>query len=148
MFASVAVSDYVYDTLSATPGVTNVIPNTQFSGAMVAAQGMALPAVLFHMTGSQYGGVMDSTPAANVNSETLRFEVRVIDDGTSDSTIYPVAKAAFAALSGVNAAHSFDGDTWTMTFTAVGEIPLTTLMDGSNLYRQLGVILSVDVFRA
>lgn len=148
MFASVAVSDYVYEVLSATPGVTNVVPNTQFSGAMVAAQGMALPVVIFHMTASQYGGVLDSTPAANVNSETIRFEVRVIDDGTSDSTIYPVAKAAFAALSGVNVSHSFDSATWNLTFTAVGEIPLTTLMDGANLYRQLGVILSVDVFRA
>lgn len=148
MFASVAVSDYVYDTLSAVPAITNVVPNTQFSGAMVAAQGMALPVVIFHMVASQYGGVIDSTPAANVNSETIRLEVRVIDDGTSDSTIYPVAKAAFGALCGVEASHSFDSATWSLTFSAVGEIPLTTLVDGTNIYRQLGTIYTVDVFRA
>ena len=148
MFGSVVVSDYVYETLAATSGVTNIIPATQFSGAMVAAQGMALPVAIFHMTYSEYGGVLDSTPAANVNSETVRLEVRFIDAGTSDSVIYPAAAASFAALAGVNVSHVFDGTTYTLTFAAIGEVPLGTLMDGAQIYRQLGTVYSVDVFRA
>lgn len=148
MFASVAVSDYLYETLSAVTGITTVIPTTSMTGAMVVPQGVALPALLFHMTASQYGGVVNTLAAADVNSETIRVEVRVIGSGTSDSEIYPAAKAQFTALSGAIVSHSFDGATWNLAISAVGEIPLTTLVDGPNIYRQLGTIYSIDVFRA
>ena len=148
MFASVAVADYLYDALGAISGITSVVPTTRMTGAMVVPQGVALPALMFHMVYSEYGGVVDSTPAQNVTSETLRFEVRIIDDGTSDSVIYPAAKAQFNALAGIQVTHTFDGASWFLAFSAVGEIPLTTLMDGANIYRQLGTIYTVDVFRA
>jgi hypothetical protein len=148
MFASVVVSDYVYETLSALSEVTSVIPPTRMTGAMAVPEGTGLPALLFHMTASQYGGPVQATAAENVNSETIRLEVRAIDDGTSDSAIYPAAMAQFEALSGTHAEHTLDGDTYSLDFIAVGEIPITTLVDGANFYRQLGTIYQVDVFRA
>ena len=148
MFASVVVSDYVYDTLSALSAVTSVVPAARMTGAMVVPPGTALPALMFHMTASEYGGVMNTQAAAHLDSETIRLEVRAIDDGTSDAGIYPVALAQFNALSGVTATHTFDGGDYTLAFLPLGEIPLTTLVDGSNLYRQLGTIYQVDVFRA
>lgn len=148
MFASVAVSNYLYATLGAISGVTSVIPVTRMTGAMVVPPGVALPALMFHMTASEYGGPLTTAANAHIESETIRLEVRAIDDGTSDRDIYPVAKAQLDALAGTTANHTFDGDDWSLSFIAVGEIPLTTLVDGANLYRQLGTIYQVDVFRA
>ena len=51
---------------------------------MVVPQDRTLPAVLFHMVASEYGGVISSLAADDVQSETIRLEVRVID---VDSTL-------------------------------------------------------------
>lgn len=147
MFASVVTADYVYQTFVNTDDITDVIAVPSIGGTMVAPPGTTLPALLLYMTASEYGGVVDATPAADVNSETIRLEVRAINGGTSDAPVYPVAKAQFTALAGQTVSHTFDGDDYTLTFMAVGEVPLTTLVDGANLYRQLGTIYTVDVFR-
>lgn len=148
MFGSVVVADYIYKALGAITGITSVIPKPQMVGTMVVPQGVPLPAILFHMTYSEHGGPINTFASAHTNSETLRVEVRVLAESTSDSVIYPIAKAQFTRLAGVNETHTFDGATWNVSFIAVSEIPLTTLMDGSTIYRQLGTIYSVDVFRA
>lgn len=148
MFGSVVVADYVYQTFANTDAITDVVPATNIAGTMVAPPGTTLPALLIYMTASEYGGVVDSLPAADITSETIRLEVRAIKDGTSDSPVYPVAKAQLTALAGQTVSHIFDGDTYTLTFSALSEIPLATLVDGANLYRQLGTIYTVDVFRA
>ena len=148
MFGSAVVSDYVYDTLGAIGGITTVIPTTRMTGAMVVPPGTALPALMFHMVASEYGGPLTTAANAHIESETIRLEVRAIDKGVSIATIYPVAKAQLDALAGTTAQHDYDGQTWSLSFIAVGEIPLGTLVDGSNLYRQLGTIYQVDVFRA
>jgi hypothetical protein len=99
------------------------------------------------MTYSEHGGPVTTDASAHTNSETIRLEVKAITKGTSDSEIYPVAKAQFEALAGVNTMHEFDGESWSLAFVAVGEVPLGTLVDEANIYRQLGTIYSVDVFR-
>jgi len=148
MFASVAVADFIYERLGSIGPLVSLLPTSQMTGAMVVPQGTPLPAILFYLTYSEYGGPVTTYASAHTASERLRVEVKVIGEGTSDSAIYPIAKQVFDALAGVVVDHGFDSATWSLSFTTIGEIPLTTLVDGSTIYRQLGATFYVDVFRA
>ena len=53
-----------------------------------------------------------------------------------------------SALEAVTAAdYDWEGEPYQITFRPLGEYPLTTVVDGGQLYRQLGTTYAVEVLR-
>jgi hypothetical protein len=143
MFASRTVNKLIYDVLSATPGVTDVV-DTRIVRGLSYPQKTTLPALLFYMEQSAYSGALGTYQYEHILGEEMRFVVRLDDKGTSDTRIAPAAEAQLKALAG----KSFDLDTGEqVTFAAQGEVPLTTYVDGDTFYQRLGTIYSVTVTR-
>lgn len=147
MLGSVIVATDTYETLSAQSGITTILPTSALNGTMVVPQGIPLPALLFYMTFSAYGGPVNSVPAHHIGSETITLEVRALAEGTSDDPIVTVAEAALTALAGRITDRAYRGWMYQLCYTAMGEVPLTTLVEGDLIYRQLGATFSVDIMR-
>lgn len=144
MFGSVAVSQLLFTELSGITAVTSAV-STRIIGLPVATQGTAFPVCLFSPEASSYG-----TPgfATNrIDAEELRFSVKFMAKGTSLSPIWQAATAQLEHFDGNSFTHTFDDDTYQIVFDALGELPLTTLVDGADVYRQLGTIYRVHVTR-
>ena len=142
MFASRIVNRVIYQTLSATPGVTAVIGDRIVRGVGYPA-GITLPACLFYMEQSAYDSGQ-LAGAEHIDGEQMRYVVRFDDVGHSDGRIAPAAEAALVALAGL-VTDTDDGEQ--VTFHATGEVPLTSYVDGDTFYQRLGTIYSVTVTR-
>lgn len=143
MFASRLVSRLIYETLSATTAITDVV-GTRIVRGTAYPQGTQLPALRFYMEQSDYAGARNTYQYEHILGETMRFVVSVDDVGTSDSRIAPAAEAQLRALAG----KSFDLDSGEqVTFGAVGEIPITSYVEGERFYQRLGTVYSVTVTR-
>lgn len=142
MFYSRAVNALIYQTLAATPGLTDVVGTRIVRGVGYPA-GITLPACLFFMEQSQYDSGLGAH-AEHIQGESMRYVVRIDDVGTSDSRIASAAEAQLTALAGLVTDHP---DGTQITFHAMGEVPLTSYVDGDTFYQRLGTIYSVDVTR-
>lgn len=144
MFASRAVNRLLFGTLSATSGVTDVVADRIVRG-LAFPQGTQLPALRFYLEQSSYDfdGV-GAIRADQIMGESMRYVVSLDDIGTSDQRIAPAADAQLAALAG----RVFDLPTGEqVTFRAQGEIPITSYVDGGQVFQRLGTIYSVTVTR-
>jgi hypothetical protein len=144
MFASRVVSRVIYETLSSTPGVTNVVGDRIIRG-LGYPQNTKRPALLFYMEYSVYEpGPVTTARAEHLTSENMRFVVRLDDVGTSDTRIAQAADAQLTALAGLRI-DTPDGHQ--VSFEATGEVPMTTYIDGEQTYQRLGTVYSVNVTR-
>ena len=140
-FFSRIVNRELYKALSATTALTNVVGTRIHRGHRFPG-GIDLPGCLFYMENSSYDTGLHNVQAEHITSGTYRYVVEVHGIGESDSTIAPAADGQFAKLAGT-AINTTDG--YQITFTAMGEIPLTSSWDGEQPYQRLGTIYHVDV---
>lgn len=112
-----------------------------------APQDVTFPLCLHYMEAGDYSGVI--TSGTDPTEETIRYVVRLICQGESDSPIRPAAKDALTTLANIDPGDTVTqgGDTFSLTFIPVGEWPLTTVIEGGVMYRQLGFFLAAHVFR-
>lgn len=141
MFASRIANKFIYDTLSSTPGVTNVV--TAIVRGLGYPPNVEYPACLFYMEAATYDSGQ-LAHAEHIDGEQMRFVVQVDDKGTSDVRIAPAAQAQLEALAGT--VTNLDDGTQ-ITFHATGEVPVTSYVDGGEFYQRLGTIYTVDVTR-
>lgn len=140
-FFSRIVNRELYKALSATPALTNVVGNRIYRGHRFPS-GTSFPACLYYMENSNYDTGLHNVQAEHITSGTYRFVVEVHGAGESDSVIAPAADGQFAKLAGTEI---YTDDGYQLTFTAMGEIPLTSSWDGEQPYQRLGTIYHVDV---
>lgn len=143
MFGTRIVNRLIYDTLAATAGVTAVV-GTRIVRGTAYPQETQLPALRFYPEQGAYDQLPGPVASAYLTAETLRYVVAVDDAGTSDTRIAPAAEAQLAALAGL-IVDTDDGHQ--VTFAALGEVPLTSYVDGDRIYQRLGTIYSVTVTR-
>ena len=130
IFGSETVAEEVYAVLD--PIVSYAIYNLS-----VVPEPAALPAVLHYPEAGNYEGAIGNQTA----KERIRYVVRFTCVGPSTDPIRADAEAAWTALNG----HTANRDGLWMGFQLTGEWPLTTVLEGGTLYRQLGFYLDVDV---
>lgn len=134
VFGSQVVAEEVYTVLSA---LTEIPDAWKIINLMVVPEGTPLPAVLHYMENGDYTGPIGQAVA----SERLRYVVRFTCQGQSVGPILTAAAAAFLTLDG----HEAQRDGAFLGFDVSGEWPLTTVLEGGTLYRQLGFYLQVDL---
>ncbi len=136
-FGSETVAEEVAAVLMAIPAVTAVVDGRVLN-LSVAPEGYDLPAVLHYMETGTYAG-----PIAGYSQthEVLRYVVRFLCNGASTDPIRTAAEAAYVLLDG----HTAERAGAHLNFNVSGEWPLTTVLEGGTLYRQLGVFLDVDM---
>ena len=105
-------------------------------------QGATLPATLFYMEQSAWDTGGHNVPAEHLTAGTYRFVVRTDNASSSDVVLAEEAERLLTAVAGqeVNTA-----DGYQVTFTALGETPLTSTYDGAQEYQRLGTIYQVYV---
>lgn len=140
MFFSRVVNKALYQILSNTSGLTAVVGQRIYRGYRFP-EGVNLPACLFYMEQNAWDGPVINTPAEHLTAATMRFVVRLDDVGDSDGRIAPAAMAQLEALAGT----IVDVDGYQITFTAVGEVPITSSYEGATQYQRLGAIYQVSV---
>lgn len=136
-FGSELVAETVYGALAELPAVTAAVGDRIVNLSVVPEQ-VAVPAALHYMEAGTYDGPIGQAVA----SERMRYVVRFSCEGQSTDPIKAAAEAAFAALDGYEA---YPADGISLVFQASGEWPLTTVLDGGVLYRQLGFYLDVHL---
>lgn len=136
-FGSETVAAEVYAVLSGLAAVTSVTPAGQIINLSVVPESIALPAVLHYMESGLYDGPIGQPQTF----EKMRYVVRFTCLGESTDPIKAAAEAAFIALDG----HTAIRDGADLNFYATGEWPLTTVLEGGTLYRQLGFFLGVEL---
>ena len=142
MFASRIVNRVIFQTLAATPAVTAVVGQRIVRGVGYPA-GFELPACLYYMEQSTYDAGQ-LAHAEHIDGEQMRYVVRVDDRGLSDSRIAAAAEAQLLAFAGLETTADTGEQ---VTFSAIGELPLTSYVDGGQFFQRLGTIYSVDVTR-
>lgn len=134
-FGSELVAESVYAVLSDLEAVTDAV--TTILNLSVVPRDVALPVCLHYLEVGTYDGPIGQA----ASSETLRYVVRFVCAGESTDPIKAAAEAAFDAFDG----HETDtGGAW-LGFAVTGEWPLTTVLEGDTVYRQLGMYLSVSL---
>lgn len=128
------------------------VANGNLAGPVAApllSQGYQLPAVLMYPEFSSYDGPMMSRQiGGSISSEQLRMVVKAVCKGESTTPILDFCEAQIAFLDGfIVDAEAYRGSTYQVTFTANGEIPITTQIDGGEFYRQLGTVYDVHITR-
>lgn len=136
LFGSELVAEAVYGVLAGLPAVTAATGDRIVN--LSVAGDLALPAALHYMDNGDYGGPIGQA----ATSERVRYVVRLVCEGASTDPIRAAAEAAFAAFDGFEATPA--PGAW-LGSQVVGEWPLTTVLEGGVLYRQLGFYLSVDL---
>lgn len=147
LFGTEIVSRLLYRDLSAIPAVTAAVGD-RIHGLMVAPVPYSEPFLLYHPEQSSYPTEAIDRFGGEISSELMRFAVRLICPGESTD---PILAAATAQLAHFLAAGPID-DEWDslpfqVTFTPLGEYPLTTLVDGGDISRQLGTLYAVECLR-
>ncbi len=147
MFGTEIVSALLYRELSGIPAVTAAV-GSRIHGLMVAPTAYTAPFLLFHPEQSAYPTEAIGRYDGEITSETMRFAVRLICAG-EDTT--PIRDAAIAQLDHFLSVgpidFGWDGLPYQVTFTPLGEYPLTTLLDGGDISRQLGTLYSIECLR-
>ena len=105
-------------------------------------EGASLPATLFYMENSDWDTGGHTIPAEHLTAGTYRFVVRTDGKGSSDTTIAAEAQRLLDAVAG-QIVDTDDG--YQVTFTAMGETPITSLFEGAQQYQRLGAIYQVYV---
>jgi len=148
MFGSKIVSTILYEHLSAITAVTDAMGD-RIIGLNAVPQGTTLPAVIFYPEFSAYSGPMGNRVggAGDINFEQMRFVIRLICKGMDTTPIDAAADAQLDHFDGLNVDVNVNGIMYYVTFTAQGEIPLTSLLDGGTFYRQLGTVYGVEITR-
>jgi hypothetical protein len=136
-FGSEVVAEEVYAVLAATGAVTAVV-GSRILNLSVVPQDTDLPAALHYAEAGNYHGPVGQPSA----SEVVRYVIRFTCEGSSTDPIRAAAEAAFVAFDGHEATRA---GTY-LGFSVTGEWPLTTVLEGGVLYRQLGFF--VDVYLA
>lgn len=145
MFGSEIVSTVLYTELSALPAAASFAG--RIVGAPVLPQKIALPAVLFSPEFSAYSDPMGggARQPGGITYEQLRFSVRVLCAGLSTDPVLALATAQLAHFDGAAFNTTVDSVSYQLTFMAQGEVPVTTIVDGANVYRQLGTVYTVEL---
>lgn len=137
---SVVVDREIDRLLRATPGVTAVVGQSIVQGAGFP-QGTTIPALRFAMESSAYDAGQ-LAGAEHLTAAQMRYVVEIHDAGTSKGQIIPAYMAQREALAGL-VLDTDDG--FQLTFTAQGEVPLTSYLDGAQVYQRLGDYYTVTV---
>lgn len=148
MFGSKIVSAIIYDHLSAIPEVTAAVGD-RIIGLTIVPQGVTLPVCLSYPEFSSYDGALGNRQggAGEINFEQMRFVIRLICKGMDTTPIDAAADAQLDHFDGLSVDVNVNGTMYYVTFTAQGEIPLTSLLDGGTFYRQLGTVYGVEITR-
>lgn len=150
MFGSEVVAEYVYQVASTTPAVTAAVGSRIVNLAAVPS-GLALPALIHYAEQGDYTGVV--TTGEDIAAEQVRYVTRFICGGESSEPIRLAAQRLLRELNVVrpHAEIAYDGEDYFLTFAAIAEWPLTTVIEemaGTAMhYRQLGTIWHVDITR-
>lgn len=105
-------------------------------------QGATLPATLFFMESGHWEGAVTAMASEHLTSGTYRFVVRTDAASSSDVAIAEEAERLLDAVAGQQV---YTDDGYQVTFTALGETPVTSIYDGAQEYQRLGVTYQVDV---
>lgn len=140
MFGSLIADQVIYETLVATPGLTDVV-GTRVFGSDVAPQGAPAPVALFYMESSAYDAGGSTVQSEHITSEVMRYRVLIVDASTSNDRIAPAAQAQLDALAGL----IVDRDGKQITFRAQGEVPYPTRVEDGTFYQRLGTIYTVTI---
>jgi len=145
MFGSEIVSTLIYQELTALPEAASFAG--KIVGAAVIPQGDRLPAVTFSPQFSSYDAPLGggAHQPGGITFEELRFAITVMCAGLSTDPIIALAQAQLDHFDGASFPITYGGRAYFVTFLAQGEVPLTTVADGANVYRQLGTVYTVDV---
>lgn len=108
-------------------------------------EGASLPATIFFMEQASFDGAVQNIPAEHITSGTYRFVVRTDGEGSSDTVIADEAQRLVEAVAGA-IVNTDDG--YQLTFTALGETPLTSEYAGATEYQRLGVIYQVFISKS
>lgn len=147
LFGSLVVKQVIYQVLSPDPEIGSVVGES-LSGTTLVPQGMPLPAILFAMEHSAYGGSIGSGLAEHIQSEQVRCHVRILCEGTSTASIEAAAVRQAELLLNDEGHHAtYNGAPYFLTFSANGEVVPDTLVEGPNLFSQLGTVYNVDIVR-
>lgn len=148
MFGSKIVSAIIYDHLSAITEVTAAVGD-RIIGLNIVPQGATPPVSLYYPEFSAYSGPLGNRQggAGDINFEQMRFVIRLICKGMDTTPIDAAADAQLDHFDGLNVDVNVNGTMYYVTFTAQGEIPLTSLLDGGTFYRQLGTTYGVEITR-
>lgn len=142
---SFIVEQVIYQRLSTDPTIVGTVGES-IHGTMAVPQGETLPAMVFYMENSRYDGAVNS--AEDINYEEISFIVKFMTDGTSTDPILEAALRQFELLAGLSASVEVGEHRYTLNFRAESEAPLPTVQEGQYLYRQLGTVYTVEVFRS
>jgi hypothetical protein len=140
MYGSEAAAQFAWER---TKDVTEVAAavGTRIRNLAAVPQGLVFPAAIHYMESGVYSGPVFGHP----NAEELRYVYRFICKGESTDPIRPAALAMFDALSGASGSVVVAGVPWHVSFMAFGEWPLTTVIEGNTMYRQIGNYFTVEV---
>lgn len=145
MFGSEIVAGVLYHDLAALPEAA------AFAGMIfnlpVVPQNAPAAFVLFAPEFSAYTDPLGggARQPGGITYEQLRFSIRVICAGASTAPIAALALAQLKHFDSLITTTTANGISYQMVFMAQGEVPITTLVDGSNLYRQLGTVYTVEL---
>ena len=143
MFGTEIVSTVIYQQLTGLPEASSYAG--KIIGASVIPQNMTLPAVTFAPQFSSYDSPIGAHQPGGITYEQLRFAITVMCAGLSTDPIVALAQAQLDHFDGSSFPITYGGKNYAVTFLAQGEVPLTTVADGANVYRQLGTVYTVDV---
>lgn len=142
MYGSEAAARFAYDQTKNLPAVQAAV-GSRIKNLTAVPQGLALPAALHYMETGMYSGGVGGDP----DSEEVRYVYRFICSGESNQPIKAAALAMFNALKAASGSVVIDGESWFVTFLSFGEWPLTSLIEGGTMYRQLGNYFTVEVMK-
>lgn len=143
MFGSEVVDAFVHAELATLPEVTAAV-GTRIASIEIVPASMALPAGLHHVTSSTYGDYG--------GDEELGYTIRFICEGTSTNPIREAAAAqkqhfAPANEAGTTFQYTYEGEHYTLSFTADGEAIPTTVYEGGTYHRLLGTTYTVHIVK-
>lgn len=136
MFGSIYVGRFVSNLLLQEPVITNVVGD-RIANIMVMPQGYTLPAILHYMESGSYDGVT----YGEITEQDIQYVVRIACEGESTVPILAAAEKIVETLN--NSIGSVDG--YYINGHAVGEWPITTLIENGIIYRQLGTYFNFHV---
>lgn len=147
MLASILVEQVIYQRLTSSAIITDTVGESAH-GLTFVPQDEPLPALLFHYQSTGYPtGSVNTNAADEINIEELEYVVKFQCEGTSTTPIEAAALEQLRLLAGLLADVEYDGRSYQISFSAIGEAPLPTLQENQNVYRQLGTVYSVEVVR-
>lgn len=146
MFGSEITAEVLTRELKAINEVTADVGDRVFASLIVPGDA-DLPALIFYMEDAPYGGPLGTRPAGAITQQIVRFVVRILTEGQSTNPIINAAEAQLAHLDGRRVDTVWRGWNYTLTFTALGEVPITNFVEDATNYRQLGTVYEAEVSR-